>query len=172
MRRGIDYSELTKYLSLIMFLRDITNGEIVSVVWRSRCPLKRTCKIKIGIDKILNALHDIGSCSGDAHEFEYEHVYEDKKCKVTARCNVLRDPRYDPLPNIVRKVAQDAGKVESLRGRLGISVTYLEGVLSVGYLVKEVRRFKHQVRSIPKRLLDPPCYWCLDQFAIWCNQGV
>ena len=68
------------------------------------------------------------------------------------------EPQPDPLPGQVKHAAEEAVKIKSIRDRLGASVTYLEGLLKVGDVIKDVSRsfqsvqpidYKYSRRSIP-----------------------
>ena len=61
---------------------------------------------------------------------------------------VLDGPRRDQmLPaesesqlSQVKRAAEEVVKIKSARDRLGVSVTYLEGLLTIGDMVTDVRR--------------------------------
>ena len=65
----------------------------------------------------------------------------DTHVHLTALEIVYGDPQPASLPELVQSAAVDARTVESIRDRLGNSVDYLEGVLAIGDLVKDVRSF-------------------------------
>ena len=46
----------------------------------------------------------------------------------------------DPLHEEIKHAAEEAVKIKSIRDRLGVSVTYLEGLLNIGDVVKDVSR--------------------------------
>ena len=148
-------------------------GGVVTVSWKSRCPLKWSRKKKIDIDKVLHSVHKgksgkykhiptmftgnnlplIGAeCSPDGTREHVYNVYEDKRCKITMKFNILGDPRPKSLPVLVKTAKEDSDKIKSTRTRLGSCITYLEGILPFGELVKGVRSFNQVFRSY----LSPP----------------
>ena len=72
----------------------------------------------------------------------YNHVFEDKGCKITVKFNILDGPstELERQRSQVNQAAKEAEKIESIRDRLGASVAYLEGLLRFGDLVKDVSR--------------------------------
>ena len=58
------------------------------------------------------------------------------------------EPQPDPLPGQVKHAAEEAVKIKSIRDRLGASVTYLEGLLKVGDVMKDVSRSFQNVQPI------------------------
>ena len=102
---------------------------------------------------------------------EYGYVYEDKRCKITVKFGIQNNPQPSPLSELVRNTAENFEKIKSIRSRLGVSVTYLESVLSLGDLVKEVSRSERSFHLVLNGPLDSPRrqdnYW----IAIWRNQG-
>ena len=58
------------------------------------------------------------------------------------------EPQPDPLPGQVKHAAEEAVKIKSIRDRLGASVTYLEGLLKVGDVMKDVSRSFQSVQLI------------------------
>ena len=46
----------------------------------------------------------------------------------------------DPLHEELNNAAKEAVKVEGIRDRLGVSVTFLEGLLKIGDMAKDVSR--------------------------------
>ena len=46
----------------------------------------------------------------------------------------------DPLHEELNNAAKEADKVKSIRDRLGVSVTFLEGLLKIGNVAKDVSR--------------------------------
>ena len=78
----------------------------------------------------------------------YDHVIEDKGHKIMVKFSVLDGPRRDQmLPaesesqlSQVKRAAEEVVKIKSARDRLGVSVTYLEGLLTIGDMVTDVRR--------------------------------
>ena len=72
---------------------------------------------------------------------EYNHTYENKWCKITMKFDVQGNPQSTSLSERLKSAEVDAKTVESIRDRLGTSVTYLEGVLAFGNLVKDVSYF-------------------------------
>ena len=148
-------------------------GGVVTVSWKSRCPLKWSRKKKIDIDKVLHSVHKgksgkykhiptmftgnnlplIGAeCSPDGTREHVYNVCEDKRCKITMKFNILGDPRPKSLPVLVKTAKEDSDKIKSTRTRLGSCITYLEGILPFGELVKGVRSFNQVFRSY----LSPP----------------
>ena len=82
------------------------------------------------------------------------HVFEDKGRKIMVKFD-LDEPRHEPaLPEEpetqpdplheqieqITHVAGEAMKIESIRDRLGASVTYLEELLKMGDVLKDVSR--------------------------------
>ena len=55
--------------------------------------------------------------------------------------DIQGSPQPVSLPELVQSAEVDARTVESIRDRLGNSVDYLEGVMAIGDLVKDVRSF-------------------------------
>ena len=130
--------------------------------WKSRCPLKWSRKTKIDIDNVLHSVHKGKSskhkhiatiCTGnnlppigaesspDGTREHTQNVYKDKRCKITMKFDVQGNPQSTPLSERLKSAEVDAKTVESIRDRLGTSVTYLEGVLAFGNLVKDVSYF-------------------------------
>ena len=72
---------------------------------------------------------------------EYKHEREKKWCKITMKFDVQGNPQSTSLSERLKSAEVDAKTVESIRDRLGTSVTYLEGVLAFGNLVKDVSYF-------------------------------
>ena len=78
----------------------------------------------------------------------YDHVIEDKGRKIKAIFNILDRPRREqvlpaePEPQLsrVKRTAEEVVEIKSIRDRLGASVTYLEGLLGIGDVVKDVSR--------------------------------
>ena len=76
----------------------------------------------------------------------YDHVFDDKGRKITVKFNILDGPRPDEvLPtepesqlSQIKHAAEEVVKIKSACDRLGNSVTYLEGLLEIGDLVKDV----------------------------------
>ena len=77
----------------------------------------------------------------------YDHVIEDKGRKIKAIFNILDGPRRkqvlpaEPEPQLsrVKRTAEEVVEIKSIRDHLGVSVTYLEGLLGIGDMVKDVR---------------------------------
>ena len=72
---------------------------------------------------------------------KYNHTYENKWGKITMKFDIQGNAQPTSLPELVKSAEIDARTVESIRDRLGTSVTYLEGVLAFGNLVKDVSYF-------------------------------
>ena len=54
----------------------------------------------------------------------------------------------DPIHEQIKHVAEEAMKIESIRGHLGASVTYLDGLLNIGDVLKDVSHsFQNQPRT-------------------------
>ena len=81
----------------------------------------------------------------------YDHVFEDKRCKIMVKFNILDSdgPRPEQvlpadldsqLESQVKHAAEEAEKIKSILDRLGHSVTYLESFLNVCGMVKDVSR--------------------------------
>ena len=71
------------------------------------------------------------------------HVFEDKGCKITVKFNLDEfgsEPQPDPLHEEIKHAAEEAVKIKTIRDRLGVSVSYLEGLLNIGDVVKDVSR--------------------------------
>ena len=78
----------------------------------------------------------------------YDHVFEDKGCKIMVKFNILDSdgPRpeqvlpAEPEPQLsrVKRTAEEVVEIKSIRDRLGVSVTYLEGLLGISDVVKDV----------------------------------
>ena len=74
------------------------------------------------------------------------HVFEDKGCKITVKFNLDEfgsEPQPDPLHGQIKQiqhVAEEAVEIESIRDRLGVSITYLDGLLNTADVLKDVSR--------------------------------
>ena len=85
---------------------------------------------------------------GDDGTTVYDHVIEDKGRKIKIIFNILDGPRREQvLPaepesqlSRVKRAAEEVVEIKSIRDRLGASVTYLEGLLGIGDVVKDVSR--------------------------------
>ena len=83
---------------------------------------------------------------GDDGTTVYDHVFENKGRKIKIIFNILDGPRREQvLPaepesqlSRVKRAAEEVVEIKSIRDRLGVSVTYLEGLLNIGNLVKDV----------------------------------
>ena len=88
-----------------------------------------------------NTLIIVTKCDADGTTW---HVFEDKGCKITVKFNLDEfgsEPQPDPLHGQIKQiqhVAEEAVEIESIRDRLGDSVTYLDGLLKIGDVVKDV----------------------------------
>ena len=85
---------------------------------------------------------------GDDGMTVYDHVFENKGRKIKIIFNILDGPRCERvLPAVpesqlsqVKRAAEEVVEIKSIRDRLGASVTYLEGLLGIGDVVKDVSR--------------------------------
>ena len=72
----------------------------------------------------------------------YNHVFEDKGCKIIVKFNILDGPSTEletQLPR-VNQAAKEVVEIKSVRDRLGVSIAYLQGLLGISDLAKDVRR--------------------------------
>ena len=85
---------------------------------------------------------------GDDGTTVYDHVIEDKGRKIKIIFNILDGPRREQVLPVepesqlsrVKRAAEEVVEIKSIRDRLGASVTYLEGLLGIGDVVKDVSR--------------------------------
>ena len=72
----------------------------------------------------------------------YNHVFEDKGCKITVNFNILDGPSIELETQLsrVNQAAKEVVEIKSVRDRLGVSIAYLQGLLGISDLVKDVRR--------------------------------
>ena len=78
----------------------------------------------------------------------YDHVIEDKGRKIKAIFNILDRPRHEqvlpaePEPQLsrIKRTAEEVVEIKSVRDRLGVSIAYLQGLLGISDLAKDVRR--------------------------------
>ena len=72
----------------------------------------------------------------------YDHVFEDKECKIIVKFNILDGPstELETQQSRVNQAAKEVAEIKSIRDRLGVSVTYLEGLLRISDPMKDVRR--------------------------------
>ena len=85
---------------------------------------------------------------GDDGMTVYDHVFENKGRKIKIIFNILDGPKCEQvLPAVpesqlsqVKRAAEEVVEIKSIRDRLGASITYLEGLLGIGDVVKDVRR--------------------------------
>ena len=70
----------------------------------------------------------------------YDHVFEDKGCKITVNFNILDGPSIELETQLsrVNQAAKEVVEIKSVRDRLGISIDYLEGVMKLGEFISEV----------------------------------
>ena len=72
----------------------------------------------------------------------YDHVFEDKGCKIIVKFNILDGPstELETQQSRVNQAAKEVVEIKSVRDRLGVSIAYLEGLLRISDLAKDVRR--------------------------------
>ena len=93
------------------------------------------------VTKINNETLIAVSESGPDGTREYNHTLENKWYKITMKFHIQGNPHLTSLSERLKSAEVDAKTIESIRDRLGTSVTYLEGVLAFGDLVKDVSSF-------------------------------
>ena len=101
----------------------------------------------------------------------YDHVFEDKGHKIMLKFNISHGPRPEPgsqLKSRVRRAAKEVVEIKSIRDRLGVSVTYLGGLLKIGDVLKDVRRsLQVGLQADINVIIDPPSHrhfhWNSDQ---------
>ena len=132
------------------------------VLWKFRCPLQWSRKTKVDVNNVLDKYHkaELGKPwyfrlqliinnetltaiheSGPDGTREYNHTYENKWCKITTKFDIQGNAQPTSLPDLVKSAEFTSRTIESTRDRLGASVGYLEGVLALGDLVKDVSSF-------------------------------
>ena len=70
----------------------------------------------------------------------YSHVFEDKGCKITVKFNILDGPSTELERQLsrVNQAVKEVVEIKSACDRLGVSVTYLQGLLEIGDVEKDV----------------------------------
>ena len=66
------------------------------------------------------------------------HLEPQAKTQAASQADSQVEPQPDPLTESVKRAVEEVVKVKSVRDRLGDSITYLEGLLSLGDVVKDV----------------------------------
>ena len=70
----------------------------------------------------------------------HDHVFEDKGCKITVKFNILDGPSTELETQLsrVNQAVKEVVEIKSACDRLGVSVTYLQGLLEIGDVEKDM----------------------------------
>ena len=79
-------------------------------------------------------------CEGQSKPQSVPSSEAQHEIEVTLQSNSQLETHPDPPHEGVKNAAEEAGKIKSIRDRLGDSVTYLEELLKIGDVVKDVSR--------------------------------
>ena len=83
---------------------------------------------------------------GSAREYSYECGDDKKECKITLKFTILpMDQPPQTLPELVQTATGGAEEIRktTICSRLGSSINYLNFLLTISDLVKEVRRLQY-----------------------------
>ena len=92
-----------------------------------------------------------GGATDSGASTEQTRTRENEICKITVTFILLPDNAAEDVPNtqqstgappsgILHEAATDAEQIKSVRDRLGVSIAYLEGLLRISDLAKDMRR--------------------------------